>query len=123
MLNPIFFQISILLGITFFIALIVRLLRQPLIVGYLITGIIVGPFMLNIFRGDTGMLEAFSQFGVVLLLFVVGLSLNFDHIKKIGKISLFAGLAQIFFTALIGTLLLKLLDFSLFSAICLAVCL
>ncbi len=106
MIDSVFAQLSILLGITVTIACVMRFLRQPLMVGYLISGIIAGPFVLNIFQGHTELFDALAELGVVLLLFVVGLSLNFDHIKRIGKVSLIAGVSQVLFTCIFGFLML-----------------
>ncbi len=119
-MDNIFLQISTLLGITVTIALVMRALRQPLMVAYLVAGIVSGPLFLNILHGESEVMEALSQFGVVLLLFVVGLSLNFAHIKKIGKASTVGGLSQVIFTALIGFGILKLMDFGNTSALYLA---
>ncbi len=120
MLDNIFLQISILLALTVTIAFFMRLLRQPLMIAYLVAGIIAGPFFLNRFHGDSGLFEALAQFGVVLLLFMVGLSLNFDHIKRIGKTSLVVGAVQIFFTSTVGFLILSALGFQASSAAYLA---
>lgn len=116
MLDNIFLQISILLALTVTIAFFMRLLRQPLMIAYLVAGIVAGPFFLNKFHGNAELFDALAQFGVVLLLFMVGLSLNFDHIKRIGKTSLVVGAVQIFFTATIGFLALTLLGFQATSA-------
>jgi Kef-type K+ transport system membrane component KefB/Trk K+ transport system NAD-binding subunit len=58
---------------------------------------------------------------VVLLLFVLGLSLNFGYLRKIGKIALSTGIGQLVFTATVGMLILMLFDFSFVAAIYLAV--
>ena len=119
-MDNIFLQISTLLGITVSIALVMRALRQPLMVAYLIAGIVSGPLFLNILHGDEEIFAALSQFGVVLLLFVVGLSLNFSHIKQIGKASIVGGLSQVFFTAAIGFGILSAMNFEGTSALYLA---
>jgi len=72
----IFLQISALLGITVSIAFVVRLLKQPLMVAYIVAGILAGPLFLNMLNAENNLFDAFSSFGVVLLLFVVGLSLD-----------------------------------------------
>jgi len=117
----IFLQISILLGVTVTIALFVRLLRQPLIISYIIAGIIAGPMFFNILHGDKKMYAAFAQFGVVLLLFIIGLNLNFRHLKSIGKISVITGIGQVIFTSSFGVLLLTAFNLPLLSSIYLAV--
>ncbi|PJA47536.1 sodium:proton exchanger [Candidatus Uhrbacteria bacterium CG_4_9_14_3_um_filter_36_7] len=121
MTDLIFIEISILLAITIGIAFIIRLLRQPLMVAYIIAGIICGPFILNLFKANHEIYSTFAQFGVVLLLFIIGLHLNFNHLKSIGKVSLITGIGQVIFTAGIGTLLLLYLNLPLISAFYLAI--
>lgn len=121
MIDSIFFQISILLGITVSIAFVMRLLRQPLLIAYLIAGIVAGPMFLNMLEQGGQAFDAFAEFGIVLLLFVVGLNLDIEHIRKIGRVSFIAGIAQVFFTASIGTFLLLVMHFPLVSAIFLAI--
>jgi Kef-type K+ transport system membrane component KefB len=120
MLDSIFLQISFLLGITVTVAFFMRLLRTPLMTAYLIAGIVAGPLFLNLLHGDVELFDALAEFGVVLLLFVVGLSLNFEHIKRIGKVSLIVGITQVSFTAVVGFTILQWLGFSNFSAAYLA---
>ncbi len=120
-MDNIFFQISALLALTLTIAFFVRLLKQPLIIAYIIAGIIAGPMFFNLLHGDKHMYEAFAQFGVVLLLFIIGLHLNFKHLKSIGYASFITGTGQVLFTSITGIIILVALDFSLISAIYLAV--
>ncbi len=119
--GALFLQISLLLGITVLIAFFVRLLRQPLIIAYIVAGIAAGPLLFNIVHQDRNLYELFSQFGIVLLLFIIGLNLNFRHLKKIGRVSFIAGIGQVIFTAIFGTLLLMALKFPLSSALFIAV--
>ena len=111
-MNPeIFLEISKILVITVVIAGITRMLKQPALIGYILSGIVVGPVFLNIIT-STETLTAFSQIGVALLLFFVGINLNPKVIKDVGKISLITGLGQVIFTTSIGFLIAKLLGFS-----------
>lgn len=92
-----FLQLSTLLAITVSVAFLVRLIKQPLIVAYIAAGVIAGPLFLNIMHAGEHMYDAFASFGVVLLLFIVGLDLNFSYFKKIGKEVTVIGLSQFFF--------------------------
>lgn len=121
MSQNIFFDISILLGITVTIACVVRFLRQPMLIAYIIAGIIAGPLFLGLIGQNDSTFSTFGQLGVILLLFMVGLSLNVSHIKTIGKTAIIVGLTQIIFTASIGTLIARMFHFSLLSAIYLGV--
>lgn len=116
-----FLQISIILAIAVLIAFIVRLLKQPLLIGYIIAGIIVGPIFLNILHIEHDLYDSFAQFGIVLLLFIIGLNLNFTHLKSIGKSSFITGLGQVLFTSIFGFLILLALKMPVWSAGYLAV--
>lgn len=75
-------------------ALFMRLIRQPIIIGHILTGIIVGPSVLAILKSpDT--INVFSNLGVTLLLFIIGLGLNPKVIKEIGKVAAAVGLIQV----------------------------
>lgn len=119
-MDSIFGQLTAILALTVGIAFVIRLLKQPLIVAYIFTGIICGPFLLNLLHGDQHLYEAFAQFGVVLLLFIIGLNLNLGHLRSIGRTSLVTGLGQVLFTAGIGLLLLLAIGSQLQSAAYLA---
>lgn len=82
--QSIFLQLSLLLVIATAVSLICRVFRQPQIIGYIITGILVGPTLLNVVHNQEA-LESFSQIGIALLLFMVGLGLNIGVIKNTGK--------------------------------------
>jgi Kef-type K+ transport system membrane component KefB len=117
-----FFQISAIVIIATAIAGIMKILRQPLIVGYILTGIIVSPIFLNIVH-TTETIEIFSHLGVALLLFLAGLNLNPKLIREVWVVSSVAGIGQIVFTSVIGFLIATALGFSVIVSIYLAVAL
>ena len=99
-----------------------RFLKQPLILAYIITGLLLGPLVLNyITPSDT--LTLFSQLGITLLLFIVGLSMNFNVLKKFGLISLVTGIGQVVFTSVIGFFIVRFLGFSFIEALYISVAL
>lgn len=123
-MNPdIFVELSKVLIITFFVTAAITALKQPAIIGYILSGILVGPSFLNIIDSATTF-STFSHIGVALLLFFVGLNLSPRVIKDVGKISLITGLGQVIFTTSIGYLIIRLFGFdsttSFFMAIALA---
>ena len=122
MTTDIFVQISALIITALAVSFIMRLLKQPLIIGYIITGILVGPFFFNIL-GETETLTTFSEIGISFLLFIVGLHLSPKVIKEVGKISLITGIGQIVFTSLIGFLICIALGFNWIISIYLAIAL
>ncbi|MFA5953317.1 MAG: cation:proton antiporter [Candidatus Pacearchaeota archaeon] len=113
----IFIQLSIILLVAFIVSYIVRLLNQPIIIGYIIAGIILSPFLINL-GASTDMIDSFSQFGIAFLLFIVGLHLNPKVIKDIGVASLVVGLGQIIFIfGITFAIAFKLLNFDLISSL------
>lgn len=90
-------------------ALIARAFRQPLVIAYIVTGFLVGPSVLNVIHNHEAF-ETFSQIGITLLLFIIGLGLNFSTITKTGKPVAFA-----FLTILIGIGSLGLLGSAAFG--------
>ena len=83
-MNDVFTQLSLVIAVAAAVAMVMRLLRQPLIMGHIITGIIVGPALLNILQ-DTHAFETFSEIGIALLLFIIGLELSVATLKRLGK--------------------------------------
>lgn len=118
----VFIELSILLAITTLISIFVKKLKQPLVIGYIIAGIIAGPYFLNVLQ-STHELELFSKVGIVFLLFIVGLHLNPKVIKEVGNVSLITGLGQVLFTSLIGFLISVLLGIDTIAAIYVAIAL
>ncbi len=88
-----------------------RLLKQPLIIGHILTGLLVGPFVLGLVDSHE-MLALMSEFGVAILLFTVGLHLSPTIIRQFGKISLVTGLGQVIVTSLAGLALCLALGYS-----------
>lgn len=96
-----FTALSLAIAIATAMALIMRLIHQPLIIGHIITGIIVGPSLLHLLNSpDT--IQAFSNIGIALLLFIIGLGLNPRVIKEIGKVAIVVGLIQVGLVGLFG---------------------
>lgn len=82
----IFTQLSIIIVLGGVVSIIMRLLKQPLIIAYILTGILIGPSVFNIIS-DKESFETFSQIGITLLLFIIGFGLNIGVIKSLGKVS------------------------------------
>ncbi len=99
-----FSELSIIIFVAMLVSLLMKYLKQPLIVGYIFTGILVGPYFLNIVQSKST-IELFSKIGITILLFIVGLNLSPQVIKEVGKVSLFTGIGQVLFTSIIGFLI------------------
>ena len=111
MVLGIFAEISLIIVLAVVISSIVKLFKQPLVIGYILTGIIASPLLLNIVK-STDTLATFSQIGVAFLLFIVGINLNPRALKDIGTVALATGVGQVLFTSIIGFLISLAMGFS-----------
>ena len=80
------------------------LLRQPLIVSFIVAGILVGPSGFGLLR-STHELELLADVGIAVLLFVVGLKLDLMIIRTMGMVSAVTGIGQVVFTSVFGFLI------------------
>lgn len=117
-----FTELALILVLATVVSLFVRLLRQPLIVGYIATGILVGPYALDLLHSHDEM-ELFSKIGISILLFIVGLTLNPEIVREVGKASAITGVGQVLFTSIIGFLLVLALGFDATAALYIAIAL
>lgn len=120
--STVFHELAAILVIAGVIGVLALKLRQPLIISYIITGIVAGPAVLGWASGGSE-IKLLSSIGIAVLLFVVGLKLDVGLIRSVGPVALATGLGQIVFTALVGFLLSLGLGFAPVKAIYIAVCL
>ncbi len=77
------------------IGIIAYLLKQPLVLGFLVAGILIGPFGPFSLIKDTSMLNNFSDIAIVLLLFGVGLTFPISHLRSIGKLGAVIAIVEV----------------------------
>jgi len=109
--SSLLFKISLILLLATILSIIAKLLKQPSILAYIITGILLGPLFLNI-ATPTETIHLFAEIGIAFLLFLIGLNLNFSTLKRTGKSSIIIGILQIIVTTFFSYLLSKALGFS-----------
>ena len=97
-------------------------LRQPLIVSFIAVGILVGPAGMGLVTQHEE-IELLASIGIALLLFVVGLKLDFQTIRTLGPVSLATGIGQIVFTSVIGFVIAVALGMNALTATYVAVAL
>ena len=76
-------------------------LRQPLIVSFLVAGVLAGPSGFGLIESHDK-IDLLARIGISLLLFVVGLRLDLHMIRTVGTVAVAAGLGQVVITAIIG---------------------
>lgn len=121
-LESVFHQVAALLAICAVVGVLATLLRQPLIIGFIAAGILVGPTVFGLVE-ESAEIELLATIGIALLLFVVGLKLDVRLVRVVGPVALATGLGQVFFTSGVGFLLALLLGMSAVSALYVAVAL
>ncbi len=121
MIDQILLNISLVFGLTILLAFIISWLRQPLIIAYILTGIVAGPLLFNLVENFQDFFGTFARLGVILLLFAVGLDLNLSYLKNIGRVAIITGVGQTIFTIIFAFLILFCLDFPLVPGLLLAV--
>ena len=102
--TPLIATIAIGLGLAFLLGVVAQKFRMPLIAGYLVAGVIIGPFT----PGYVAHLEIaaeLAEIGVILLMFGIGLHFSLRDLMAVKNIAIPGALGQIGVTALFGALL------------------
>ncbi len=81
-------------------------IKVPTIIGYLLTGVIVGPKLLGIIKAPQE-IELMAEIGVVLLLFMIGMEFSLNHLFKIRRRVFLGGFLQLSLTTLFTTILIN----------------
>jgi Kef-type K+ transport system membrane component KefB len=96
-----FVEFSLLIALAASVSIFMHVIKQPLIIGHIFTGLIAGTFFAGIV-GSTEILGLFSEIGIAILLFLVGLHLHPKNIKQFGAIAVITGVGQVVFTSIAG---------------------
>lgn len=115
-MTTVLFQLSIVILLASGLGVLAQLFRQPTILAYLATGALIGYFdFFNLSNQEA--FRLFSDLGIMFLLFLVGLEINYTSLRLVGKISIIVGFGQIVFTSIIGFLLSQFLGFGLIESL------
>ena len=112
-------EFGIVLVVAAGLGVILRILRQPLLLAYLIAGVLIGPFALGVIK-DSSVIENFASIGIVFLLFLIGLELNPRRLLEVGGSAVAIGLVQIAISGLIYFLVANIFNIGTTGAIYLA---
>ncbi len=92
-------DIEVLFGLALVAVVLLRRLKFPSIIGFLVAGMLAGPFALGFIR-DTHHVEQMAEIGVVLLLFTIGIEFSLKELMRIKHLVLLGGGFQLVFTVL-----------------------
>jgi monovalent cation:H+ antiporter-2, CPA2 family len=120
-IGPILQDFTIIMVVASIMAMISYKLKQPMVIGYIIAGMIIGPYtppfslILNF-----DILNLFAEIGVILLLFVVGMEFPIEKLKKIGKKALVIAFSEGLGTFAIGYFVCQALNYAVSDSLFLA---
>lgn len=120
-IGPILQDLTIIMVVASIMAMISYKLKQPMVIGYIIAGMIIGPYtppfslILNF-----DILNLFAEIGVILLLFVVGMEFPIEKLKKIGKKALVIAFSEGLGIFAIGYFVCQALNYSVSDSLFLA---
>ena len=118
-ISQVIHDFAIIMIVAGFMSIISIKLKQPMVIGYLLAGMAIGPYtspfnlILNI-----DVLNLFSEIGIILLLLVVGMEFPLEKLKKIGKKAFIIALSESMLTFVIGYIFSHyILNFGLYDSL------
>lgn len=117
-LAPLIIDLAIMLSIASIVILVFQKIRQPVVLGYIIVGMIVGPHTTSWpLIKDTPQLHTLSELGIIFLMFALGLDFSFHKIKDIGFSALITGMLKVVITGFLGFFIGRCMDWSVIDSI------
>ncbi len=111
-------SILLVIGVSIVIVALFARLRLPSVVGFILTGAVIGPYGLG-WASEAEAIKLLAEFGVALLLFSLGVEFSIDKLIQLRHYVLRAGAAQVALTAVVSAVGAGLLGFNLAQAVAL----
>jgi Kef-type K+ transport system membrane component KefB len=99
------------------VALVMRKLGQPLLLGYVIAGFLLGPAVTGLISDPKPLLTFITELGLIFLMFIIGLELDLSKLKDVGKTSALIGTIQVILVTIVCALASLLLGFTFIQGI------
>jgi monovalent cation:H+ antiporter-2, CPA2 family len=104
--------------------LLTHKLKQPMVLGYILAGIIIGPYTPPyLLLHDIDTISVIAELGIIMLLFAIGTDFPLARLKSVGRISIVVALAESIGTLLVTFFVGQYLGFSFFGSIFIALAL
>ena len=116
MTDSLVYQLMIVVGASTIFATVFHYLKQPTIVGFILAGIIVGPYGTGLVKSLPGA-HLLSEIGVIFLLFTIGLEFSFRRLSHLKKAFFGLGVTQVLVTLVLVALIFFLFGWSWQQAI------
>ncbi|MBI2136081.1 cation:proton antiporter [Candidatus Woesearchaeota archaeon] len=114
-MEAILYDIGLIIIVSTLIGFVIKFFKQPMIFGYMLAGLILGPHIMGkIVSQDT--ILGLSELGITFLLFIVGLEFNLKKLKEVSSVVFFGGSIQVAATTAAGILISLWLGFKFIEA-------
>jgi len=114
-------DLAILMFVAVLMLVLTRKLKQPMVIGYIAAGMIIGPFTPPFpLISNVGTINLLAELGIIMLLFVVGTEFPIAKLRSIGKKALIIALSEAFGTFVIGYIVGQQMGLALFDSLFLA---
>lgn len=97
-MDSLFFEIGVVIIAASVVGVIGYYLKQPLVLAYIIAGILLGSQGLGIIENQH-VLDVLAELGIMFMLFLIGMEMNVSRLKDLGRVSLIVGVGQMLFSA------------------------
>jgi CPA2 family monovalent cation:H+ antiporter-2 len=102
-LAPLIYDLTVMLGVAGIVVIIFQRIHQPVVLGYLVAGILIGPYITKHgFVTDIANIKILSELGVIFLMFSLGLEFSFHKLTKVGFSALITGVFDVSLMLLFG---------------------
>ena len=100
------------------VAILFKRLKQPLVLGYILAGFLVGPYMPYFFTVvDSASIETWSEIGIIVLMFGLGLEFNLHKLASVGGTAVITALTEVFGMLVVGYLVGQAMGWGMMDSI------
>ena len=118
-------ELVVVLGTAAVITVLFQALRLPVVLGYILAGLVIGPYVPVPLVANPGLVHVLSELGVILLMFTIGLELRLSTIARVGLPAAVTALFEVGLVVAVGTLVARLVGFesgpAVFAGACLGI--
>ena len=101
-LAPLIVDLAVILGVAGVMSFIFQKIKQPVVLGYIIAGVICGPFTPGKLITDVPSIQTWAELGVVFLMFTLGLEFSFRKLLSVGVTAVVGASCEVFFFLIVG---------------------
>lgn len=116
-------ELVVVLGTAAVVTVAFQALRLPVVLGYVLAGLLIGPHVPVPLVANAGLVHVLSELGVILLMFTIGTELRLSTIARVGVPAGLTALFEVTFAIMAGTLVATALGWSSMEALFVGACL